>query len=179
MECYYASNAVRPGHRVFSLSSPGDGDEESDEPITPFLIVFEDQNAHSRAIDELITQKQMWRLRRYRKDFVDELLPRFDKLVTACVGHIEICCTNTASMGILRRTPGVLLVYIHRVTILALVAWFRCKDIPGYIIEEIRARPATDRLCRCPANARIVMVPRPRDREEISIESSEEPIEVR
>ena len=176
MECYYTSKTVLPGDKVFGLLSPGDGDEESDEPPTPFLLVFRDDNAHSRAIDKLVSPKQMRKFQNYRQDTIDVLLRRTVRLGAACIDHIEICRTNRAAMDVLHRIPGVILVHISRVTILALIAWFKCKDIPGYVSEAIGAGSPQEYLCQCPTNAKIVMRPRTRESEEITIEFPEEPI---
>ena len=76
-ETYYSRPlrlTLKPGDKVYGLTTPEDADEESSEPLAPFLIVFRDERPFSEAIDQLITPGRMWELRNLEKAVVDRRL---------------------------------------------------------------------------------------------------------
>ena len=157
-ERYYSmSQDVQPGDRIYRLSTPGEGEEESDEPLRPFAIAFRNVDAHSKAIDKLITPSQMYNLKSFNKTIVDKLLREYNSLRKACIGRIELCSTNTPALRSLQREPAIILAHISYVTMFALIAWFKCKRIPEYINHFIQNDPGRIWLCECPDSARIVI----------------------
>ena len=154
---YSMSQDVQPGDRIYRLLTPGEGEEESDEPLRPFAVAFRNADAHSKAIDKLITPSQMYNLEMFKKTTSDMLLREYNSLRKACIGRIELCSTNTPALLSLQREPAIILAHISYVTMLALIAWFKCKRIPEYINHFIQNNPDHIRLCECPDSARIVI----------------------
>ena len=164
-ERYYYSTSpdVQPGDRLYALSSPGEGDEESNELLKQFVVAFRKVAAHSKAIDRLITPSQMDHLVNFRKTTVDSLLHEYDALRCACIGRIELCSANTPALPSLQRSPGIILAHVSYATMFTLIAWFKCRRIPEYINRfnnHQRENPGNNstsliRLCECPDNAII------------------------
>jgi hypothetical protein len=154
---YSTSQDVQLGDRIYRLSTPGEGEEESDEAPRPFAVAFRNVNAHAKAIDRLMTVFQMENLKSYKKSTVDMLLREYNGLRNACIGRIELCSTNMPVLRSLQPEPGIILAHISHATMLALTAWFKCKRIPEYINHFNQNDATGTRLCRCPDNARIVI----------------------
>ena len=158
-ETYYSTSGdVRPGDRVYYILSPGEGDEESTEPLRKFAVTFRDLEPHSKVTDRLMTPSQMSNISTFVHTIAERLSREYEALRSACVGRIELCSANIPSLDRLQERPGIVLAHISYTTMLTLVAWFKCIWIPEYIksFNDIN-NDADIQLCRCPESAEIVI----------------------
>jgi hypothetical protein len=156
LETYLGTRSALCGDEVYRISTPGDGEEESNEPLALFPIVFRDSKPCSKAIDQLLTARTFHRLHIYKTPgLLDAFVRELNALRDACVGRIEICPTNLPVMNVLLRKPEVLLAHISYATALVLVAWFQCRRIPEYLVDIVSEEPHLKRSLRCPAGAKI------------------------
>jgi hypothetical protein len=73
-----------------------------------------------------------------------------------------------------RADHRVLLVHITRVTLLALIAWSKSKQIPGYINSLIQTLQLSEHLCQCTEGFKISCKDEPDDKETITFEAPPE-----
>ena len=83
-------------------------------------------------------------------------------------------------MEALQRQPAVILAHFSRATMLALIAWYKCKQIPRYIIDILSRSATPEHYFECAAGAhraRVVVEEDSEGKEVLTYDLPQESIE--